>query len=101
MKKVLSQEEIDAVFQGTSTEAASETTPDVTFFDLSHLDRIPKSQFACHPLGTRKLRPQPRLQPVCLSPYLCGIKSGQSGTDLLFGVPRRPFLPELYGLSSA
>jgi len=45
MKKVLSQEEIDAVFQGTGSDAASEAAvPDVAAFDLSHLDRIPKSQ---------------------------------------------------------
>jgi flagellar motor switch protein FliM len=44
MKKVLSQEEIDAVFQGTGADAKKEVTPDVTSFDLSHLDRIPKSQ---------------------------------------------------------
>jgi len=44
MKKVLSQEEIDAVFQGTPSEAAKEAGPEVTAFDLSHLDRIPKSQ---------------------------------------------------------
>ena len=44
MKKVLSQEEIDAVFQGTTADTTKEHTPDVTSFDLSHLDRIPKSQ---------------------------------------------------------
>jgi flagellar motor switch protein FliM len=44
MKKVLSQEEIDAVFQGTVADASKESEPDVTSFDLSHLDRIPKSQ---------------------------------------------------------
>lgn len=44
MKKVLSQEEIDAVFQGTTADITKEHTPDVTSFDLSHLDRIPKSQ---------------------------------------------------------
>jgi flagellar motor switch protein FliM len=44
MKKVLSQEEIDAVFQGTGADTDKEIQPDVTAFDLSHLDRIPKSQ---------------------------------------------------------
>jgi flagellar motor switch protein FliM len=44
MKKVLSQEEIDAVFQGTLGDVRKEATPDVAAFDLSHLDRIPKSQ---------------------------------------------------------
>ena len=44
MKKVLSQEEIDAVFQGTGPDTTKEVSPDVTSFDLGHLDRIPKSQ---------------------------------------------------------
>lgn len=44
MKKVLSQEEIDAVFQGTSSDANKEVAPEVTSFDLSQLDRVPKSQ---------------------------------------------------------
>jgi flagellar motor switch protein FliM len=44
MKKVLSQEEIDAVFQGSGSEPQKEVAPDVAPFDLSHLDRIPKSQ---------------------------------------------------------
>jgi flagellar motor switch protein FliM len=45
MKKELSQEEIDAVFQGKQAEAAPEVDEqEVTVFDLSHLDRIPKSQ---------------------------------------------------------
>lgn len=44
MKKVLSQEEIDAVFQGTAADTTKEVAPEVTAFDLSHLDRIPKSQ---------------------------------------------------------
>ncbi len=44
MKKVLSQEEIDAVFQGSGSDSTKEITPDITSFDLSHLDRIPKSQ---------------------------------------------------------
>jgi flagellar motor switch protein FliM len=45
MKKALSQDEIDAVFQGTSGDAPNKDgTPEVTDFDLSHLDRIPKSR---------------------------------------------------------
>ncbi|MGH9584840.1 MAG: flagellar motor switch protein FliM [Bryobacteraceae bacterium] len=41
MKRVLSQQEIDAVFQaGEGTEAAPEAVP----FDFGRLDRIPKSQ---------------------------------------------------------
>jgi flagellar motor switch protein FliM len=44
MKKVLSQEEIDAVFKGTGVDTTKEASPDVAAFDLSHLDRIPKSQ---------------------------------------------------------
>jgi flagellar motor switch protein FliM len=45
MKKELSQEEIDAVFQGNQGEAKPEVAqPEVAVFDLSHLDRIPKSQ---------------------------------------------------------
>jgi flagellar motor switch protein FliM len=44
MKKVLSQDEIDAVFQGTNVDSSKEVLPEVAAFDLSHLDRIPKSQ---------------------------------------------------------
>jgi flagellar motor switch protein FliM len=45
MKKELSQEEIDAVFKGTNAESKQEPTQsEVAVFDLSHLDRIPKSQ---------------------------------------------------------
>ena len=45
MKKELSQEEIDKVFQGTKPETKPEPADTgVAVFDLSHLDRIPKSQ---------------------------------------------------------
>ena len=44
MKKVLSQEEIDAVFQGTGADADREAASDAVVFDFSQLDRIPKSQ---------------------------------------------------------
>ena len=47
MKKVLSQEEIDAVFQGaTATEAArqAQAQSETTAFDFHRLDRLPKSQ---------------------------------------------------------
>jgi flagellar motor switch protein FliM len=45
MKKELSQEEIDAVFSGNRVEAKHDPPPEeVAAFDLSHLDRIPKSQ---------------------------------------------------------
>jgi flagellar motor switch protein FliM len=44
MKKVLSQEEIDAMFQTPAGEQGQENTNDVATFDLSHLDRIPKTQ---------------------------------------------------------
>jgi flagellar motor switch protein FliM len=47
MKKVLSQEEIDAVFQGAaSTEAArqAQAQTEVATFDFHRLDRLPKSQ---------------------------------------------------------
>ena len=44
MKKVLSQEEIDAVFQGKGADSGREPVPEIAPFDLSHLDRIPKSQ---------------------------------------------------------
>jgi flagellar motor switch protein FliM len=45
MKKVLSQEEIDAVFQGSAPDTKNEPSlGEVAAFDLSHLDRIPKSQ---------------------------------------------------------
>jgi flagellar motor switch protein FliM len=43
MKRELSQQEIDAVFQG-SGESAREAKPTVDPFDFSRLDRIPKSQ---------------------------------------------------------
>jgi len=45
MKKELTQEQIDAVFSGKKGDAKPETpADDVSAFDLSHLDRIPKSQ---------------------------------------------------------
>jgi flagellar motor switch protein FliM len=45
IKKELSQEEIDAVFQGNQAEAKPEgAQAEIAVFDLSHLDRIPKSQ---------------------------------------------------------
>jgi flagellar motor switch protein FliM len=45
MKKELTQEQIDAVFSGKKGDAKPEAPPDdVSAFDLSHLDRIPKSQ---------------------------------------------------------
>jgi flagellar motor switch protein FliM len=45
MKKELSQEQIDAVFSGKKADAKPEVPADVVAaFDLSHLDRIPKSQ---------------------------------------------------------
>lgn len=44
MKKVLSQDEIDAVFQGSDADSAKDAIPEVAAFDLGHLDRIPKSQ---------------------------------------------------------
>jgi flagellar motor switch protein FliM len=44
MKKVLSQEEIDAMFQSSVGDSAQENSADVTSFDLSNLDRIPKTQ---------------------------------------------------------
>src|SRR6266852_5206975 len=43
MKKVLSQAEIDAVFQ-PGQDAAQDVDPEIAAFDLNHLDRIPKSQ---------------------------------------------------------
>jgi flagellar motor switch protein FliM len=43
MKRELSQQEIDAVFQG-STDASLDPRSTVTPFDFSRLDRIPKSQ---------------------------------------------------------
>jgi flagellar motor switch protein FliM len=43
MKRQLSQQEIDAVFQG-SADASSENKSAVASFDFSRLDRIPKSQ---------------------------------------------------------
>ena len=47
MKKVLSQEEIDAVFQGTAAAEPVRQTPaqaEITAFDFHRLDRLPKSQ---------------------------------------------------------
>lgn len=46
MKKVLSQNEIDAVFQGAAVGTSPETPahPDTAAFDFNRLDRIPKSQ---------------------------------------------------------
>jgi flagellar motor switch protein FliM len=44
MKKVLTQEEIDAMFHAPAGEPREEAAADVTTFDLSHLDRIPKTQ---------------------------------------------------------
>lgn len=44
MKRVLSQAEIDAVFQGGSVEAAHEAISEANTFDFNRLDRIPKSQ---------------------------------------------------------
>jgi flagellar motor switch protein FliM len=45
MKKELSQEQIDAVFSGKKADAKPDAlADDVAVFDLSHLDRIPKSQ---------------------------------------------------------
>jgi len=45
IKKELSQEEIDAVFQGNKAETKQEPPEsEIAVFDLSHLDRIPKSQ---------------------------------------------------------
>jgi flagellar motor switch protein FliM len=44
MKKELSQEEIDAVFQGKNETKQNTPQSEVAVFDLSHLDRIPKSQ---------------------------------------------------------
>jgi flagellar motor switch protein FliM len=43
MKKAFSQE-IDEVFQGTGDDGMQDVTAAVAPFDLSHLDRIPKSQ---------------------------------------------------------
>jgi flagellar motor switch protein FliM len=43
MKRELSQQEIDAVFQGTG-DAGRDKLPDATSFDFTRLDRIPKSQ---------------------------------------------------------
>lgn len=43
MSKDLSQKEIDAVFE-KNVDASGDITPDDELFDLSHLDRIPKSQ---------------------------------------------------------
>lgn len=43
MKRELSQQEIDAVFQGSS-EATRDIQPVVESFDFNRLDRIPKSQ---------------------------------------------------------
>jgi flagellar motor switch protein FliM len=45
MKRVLTQEEIDAVFQGTTGEnAEKESAPDDAAIDFNRLDRIPRSQ---------------------------------------------------------
>jgi flagellar motor switch protein FliM len=45
MKTVMPQEEIDPTFQSRAPEALPDAAAsDVTAFDLSHLDRIPKSQ---------------------------------------------------------
>jgi flagellar motor switch protein FliM len=46
MKKVLTQEEIDAVFQGATAESARQgnSQTDAASFDFHRLDRIPKSQ---------------------------------------------------------
>jgi flagellar motor switch protein FliM len=45
MNKELSHDETDAAFSGKKVEAKQEPPPaEVTAFDLSHLDRIPKSQ---------------------------------------------------------
>jgi flagellar motor switch protein FliM len=45
MKKELSQEQIDAVFSGRRGDSDRESRDaEVSAFDLSHLDRIPKSQ---------------------------------------------------------
>ena len=43
MKRILSQEEIDAVFQG-GAEACRDGMPQANAFDFNRLDRIPKSQ---------------------------------------------------------
>ncbi len=44
MKRVLTQEEIDAVFQGTGAESAERDSQDNTTIDFNRLDRIPRSQ---------------------------------------------------------
>ena len=44
MKRVLSQEEIDAVFQGGSGDTSRDGMPEANAFDFNRLDRIPKSQ---------------------------------------------------------
>jgi len=44
MRKILSQEEIDAVFERTSPGISQEPDDQIAAFDLKHLDRIPKSQ---------------------------------------------------------
>ena len=44
MKRILSQEEIDAVFKGGGGEATRDGAPEATVFDFNRLDRIPKSQ---------------------------------------------------------
>ena len=43
MKRVLSQQEIDAVFEGTG-DSPRETQSEIAPFDFNRLDRIPKSQ---------------------------------------------------------
>ena len=44
MKRILSQEEIDAVFKGGGGEATRDGAPEATVFDFNRLDRIPRSQ---------------------------------------------------------
>lgn len=44
MKRELSQQEIDAVFQGTAEAGEREAPSEVASFDFGRLDRIPKSQ---------------------------------------------------------
>lgn len=44
MKRVLSQEEIDAVFHGGSGDTNRDAVPEANAFDFNRLDRIPKSQ---------------------------------------------------------
>lgn len=44
MKRILSQEEIDAVFKGGGESPRDGVVPEATVFDFNRLDRIPKSQ---------------------------------------------------------